>query len=85
MSALPNSSSRFSADAETELLDAFRLYAATWADEQHTVVGAALQRLCVEAHARALGPEQMLITIKATWAKIAGAARPRLRASRDGV
>ena len=58
---------RFSSDAEEELASALERYVATWPDARHESVHAALVRLSAETHSRRLGPEAMLVTVRATW------------------
>ena len=71
MSSIPSDAPReFSAGAETQLRDAFAHYASRWRDEPEALVREALERLCREAHERELGPEQMLIAVKAAWAAV---------------
>jgi hypothetical protein len=71
MTSVPNEPARvFSAAAETQLRDALTDYVATWNDEPHTMLRAALERLCTEAHDRSLGPERMLVTVKAAWGAV---------------
>ena len=60
----------FSAGARIQLTDALTQYLATWNEERHDVLRAALERLCTEAHEKQLGPEQMLVLVKAAWASV---------------
>jgi hypothetical protein len=84
MASVPQESPQvFSAGAETQLRDALTNYVSTWDDERHALLRAALERLCTEAHERGLGPEKMLVTVKAIWAAIPD--RMRLDSDRTRV
>ena len=57
----------FSAGTETQLSDALANYLTSWQDERHDLVRTAIERLCREARERSIGPEVMLVAVKAAW------------------
>ena len=72
MSASASSSPEFSTAAVEQLGDALRAY--LWSPDERRRDGLreALERLCAEAHAAHLGPERMLVAVKAVWARMPG-------------
>lgn len=72
MSAPAPSSPEFSAAAVEQLGDALRAYLWSPDDARRDLLRAALKLLCAEAHAAKLGPERMLVAVKAVWARMPG-------------
>ena len=70
-SALPD----FSHAAIEQLNRALQLYVSSWDEAQHETLRLSLERLCTEAHAAKLGPERMLVAVKAAWARVPGIER----------
>jgi hypothetical protein len=62
----------FSQAAEEQLNRALQLYVSSWDQVRHETLRLALDRMCTEAHAAKLGPERMLVTVKAAWARVPG-------------
>ena len=62
----------FSPAAEEQLDRALQLYVSSWDDVRHETLRLALERVCTEAHAANLGPERMLVSVKAAWARVPG-------------
>lgn|SRR5437763_13209653 len=60
----------FSDAAIEELSRALRLYGSTWDGGRQESLRLAIERLCSEAHAEKLGPERMLVAVKAAWARV---------------
>ena len=69
---VPDPVPEFSEAAVEQLNRALRLYVSTWDGARHDTLRLALERLCTEAHAQQLGPERMLIGVKAAWARVPG-------------
>jgi hypothetical protein len=65
----------FSDAAIEQLNRALRLYISTWNVGRHESLRLSLERLCSEAHAAKLGPERMLVAVKAAWARVPGVER----------
>ena len=61
---------RFSSDVEEALTTALVQWFPTWRAEPHELLQAALMRLCQEAHVQQLGPERVLVAVKAAWAAV---------------
>ena|SRR5215212_3189085 len=68
----PASAPEFSDAAIEQLNRALRLYVSSWDEVRHETLRLALERLCTEAHAAELGPERMLVAVKAAWARVPG-------------
>jgi len=64
--------SPFSSGATEQLWLALVLYVGPWDEARHEVLQAALTRLCNEAHAANVGPERLLVVVKAAWAHVPG-------------
>jgi len=62
----------FSDAAVEQLNRALLLYVSSWDEVRHATLRLALERLCTEAHAAKLGPERMLVAVKAAWARVPG-------------
>jgi len=69
------SESEFSHAAIEQLNRALQLYVSSWDEVRHETLRMALERLCTEAHAAELGPERMLVAVKAAWARVPGIER----------
>jgi hypothetical protein len=88
MVARAASSSEFSAAAVQQLSDALRAYLWPSDDTRRDGLLVALERLCAEAHAAKLGPERMLVAVKAVWARLPGIEQvdvDRARVALEGV
>ncbi|MDB4900638.1 MAG: hypothetical protein JWN53_2446 [Gemmatimonadetes bacterium] len=75
----------FSTEALAEVQSALNGYLAM-APEREEKLQEAMRRLCTEAHARSLGPEQMVIAVKHAWATMTTAHQgdyQRKRAAMD--
>jgi len=66
----PASRPEFSDAAIEELRRALRVYGSTWDGGRREPLRLAIERLCSEAHAAQLGPERMLLAVKAAWARV---------------
>lgn len=62
----------FSPAAVDQLNRALQAYVSSRDEVRHETLRLALKRLCVEAHAARLGPERMLVAVKAVWARVPG-------------
>ena len=67
-------SPHFSADALAQLRDAVRDYGSRWDAEGEDQLRRALHGLCAEACEKGLGPERLLVAVKASWAQAPGLA-----------
>lgn len=65
--ALPQ---EFSVAAVAHLDRALQAYLASPDDAGHEILRVALERICSEAHTVRLGPERMLVAVKAVWARV---------------
>ena len=65
----------FSDAAVQQLSEVLQLYVSSWDDTRHTTLRVALERLCAEARAANLGPERLLVVVKAAWARVPGIER----------
>ena len=66
----PAAAPDFSDAAVQQLSEALQRYVASWNEERHESLRAALERICAEAHAAELGPERMLVAVKEAWLRI---------------
>lgn len=65
----------FSDSAIHQLNHALRSYLTSFEEARHEPLRLAVERLCSEAHAAHLGPERMLVAVKAAWARVPGIER----------
>jgi hypothetical protein len=73
--AVPASAPEFSDAAIEQLNRALQLYVSSWDEVRHETLRLALERLSAEAHAAKLGPERMLVVVKAAWVHVPGIAQ----------
>jgi len=69
---VPASAPEFSEAAIEQLNCALHLYVSTWDEVRHETLRLALERMCSEARDAKLGPERMLVAVKAAWARVPG-------------
>jgi hypothetical protein len=72
----------FSQAAVEQLDRALRLYVSSWDEVRHETLRLALERICAEAHAAKLGPERMLVAVKAAWGQVSGIERVDVQRAR---
>jgi hypothetical protein len=65
----------FSSAAIAQLKETLGYYGRTGSEDRREELRAALEVLCREAHAKGLGPEKMLVAVKATWFDLPGIAK----------
>jgi|SRR5215207_532311 len=67
-----------------QLHEALHLYLSTsWDETREQTLQHALNRLCLEAHAAKLGPERLLVAMKAAWTHLPVLDRGDPRSARE--
>jgi hypothetical protein len=79
---LPASFPEFSDEAIEQLNRALQFYVSSWDEVRHATLRLSLERLCSEAHAAQLGPERMLVAVKAAWGRVPGIERVDIERAR---